>query len=279
MSRGESYEKFVEKFKPKKTTDDCYTPPAVYEAVKSWAINEYGLQGRKIERPFYPGGDYENYIYDKNGVVIDNPPFSILKKIVNFYNSQNIKYFLFAPGLTLFGYCINNEKTCAIIISSEIIYENGAKVQTGFITNLDKSRVRTAPELNQAIKYANNQFIKSPKKKIIKKEYPENITSSALLNKIAKVPFELKNEDLKFTRKAGGVALYGCGAYISSRKAAELKAAELKAAGLKAAGLKEIITLSEQEQKIINELDQKTNGLRKSKVEKEAAAHSQTGRI
>lgn len=56
MSRGERYEEFVEKFKPKKTTDDCYTPPVVYEAVKSWAINEYGLQGRKIERPFYPGG-------------------------------------------------------------------------------------------------------------------------------------------------------------------------------------------------------------------------------
>ena len=186
---------------------------------------------------------------------------------------------MFSSGLTLFGYCINSEKTCAIIISSEIIYDNGAKVQTGFITNLDKSRVRTAPELNQAIKYANNQFIKSPKKKIIKKEYPENITSSALLNKIAKVPFELKNEDLKFTRKVGGVAIYGCGAYISSRKAAELKAAELKAAELKAAELKEIITLSEQEQKIINELDQKTNGLRKSKVEEEAAAHSQTGRI
>ena len=24
----EDYEAFVEKFKPKKTTDDCYTPPA-----------------------------------------------------------------------------------------------------------------------------------------------------------------------------------------------------------------------------------------------------------
>lgn len=32
------YDGFVEKFKPKRTTDDCYTPPAVYEAVKGWAI-------------------------------------------------------------------------------------------------------------------------------------------------------------------------------------------------------------------------------------------------
>lgn len=27
MAYGETYEEFVEKFKPKKTTDDCYTPP------------------------------------------------------------------------------------------------------------------------------------------------------------------------------------------------------------------------------------------------------------
>lgn len=27
------YDAFVEKFKPKKTTDDCYTPANVYDAV------------------------------------------------------------------------------------------------------------------------------------------------------------------------------------------------------------------------------------------------------
>lgn len=31
--KGETYEEFVEKFKPKKTTDDCYTPPEIYETV------------------------------------------------------------------------------------------------------------------------------------------------------------------------------------------------------------------------------------------------------
>ena len=30
---SKEYEDFVEKFKPKKTTDDCYTPPNVYEEV------------------------------------------------------------------------------------------------------------------------------------------------------------------------------------------------------------------------------------------------------
>lgn len=32
----EDYDGFVEKFKPKKTTDDCYTPPLVYEAIADW---------------------------------------------------------------------------------------------------------------------------------------------------------------------------------------------------------------------------------------------------
>lgn len=39
----EDYEAFVGKFKPKKTTDDCYTPPEVYEAVADWVANEYNL--------------------------------------------------------------------------------------------------------------------------------------------------------------------------------------------------------------------------------------------
>ena len=34
----EDYDAFVGKFKPKKTTDDCYTPPAVYEAVRGWVV-------------------------------------------------------------------------------------------------------------------------------------------------------------------------------------------------------------------------------------------------
>lgn len=28
------YDGFVEKFKPKKTTDDCYTPPAFHEMLR-----------------------------------------------------------------------------------------------------------------------------------------------------------------------------------------------------------------------------------------------------
>lgn len=64
--KSKTYEEFVEKFKPKKTTDDCYTPPVVYDAVAEWVASEYGVNRDNFVRPFYPGGDYENYDYEKN---------------------------------------------------------------------------------------------------------------------------------------------------------------------------------------------------------------------
>lgn len=43
MAKGETYEEFTAKFEPKRTTDDCYTPPEVFDAVLSWACREYGI--------------------------------------------------------------------------------------------------------------------------------------------------------------------------------------------------------------------------------------------
>lgn len=57
MPASKTYEEFVNKFKPKKTTDDCYTPDVIYKIVKDWAIKEmdwgaYGsssiLAGRRL---------------------------------------------------------------------------------------------------------------------------------------------------------------------------------------------------------------------------------------
>lgn len=141
------YEAWLKKFETKKTTDSCFTPAAVYEAVKDWAVNEYGLQGRRILRPFHPVGDYENVDYQAGDVVIDNPPFSILTKIVRFYESKGVDFFLFAPALTLFS---SNAK-CSIVANSTIEYANGAKINTSFLTSLDDAKVRTAPELKKAI--------------------------------------------------------------------------------------------------------------------------------
>ena len=100
---GEDYESFVEKFKPKKTTDDCYTPENVYEAVAGWVSEEYGVRREDMVRPFWPGGDYEALDYPRGCCVVDNPPFSILARIKRYYKAKDIPFFLFAPTMTLIG--------------------------------------------------------------------------------------------------------------------------------------------------------------------------------
>lgn len=47
----DDYEGFVEKFKRKKTTDDCYTPKEVYDVVLNYVDERYPLEGKEIIRP------------------------------------------------------------------------------------------------------------------------------------------------------------------------------------------------------------------------------------
>ena len=131
--KSETYEDFVAKFQPKKTTDDCMTPPEVYDIIADWVAARYGVARSYMVRPFWPGSDYQAYDYSRICVVVDNPPFSILGKILKYYNENNIKYFLFAPMLTCFNHL---DKADAVLIKPAITYENGAKVRTAFLTNL-----------------------------------------------------------------------------------------------------------------------------------------------
>ena len=75
--KSKNYDEFVEKFKPKKTTDDCYTPPEIYEAIKEWVYLRYGINPEDTVRPFWPGADYKSFDYSEDSIVLDNPPFSI----------------------------------------------------------------------------------------------------------------------------------------------------------------------------------------------------------
>jgi len=173
------YDGFVEKFKPKKTTDDCYTPVPVYSAlVKYIDENVQCLNGFNIVRPFYPGKDYKAYDYKQNDIVIDNPPFSILSKILDFYIAHDIKFWLFAPHLTLFQY---SAWMCTIVIcNTQITYENNANVNTSFVTNLypKEQLVNVNGELHSIIAEANRQ---RPKRNLSRYRYPENVVTSAEL--------------------------------------------------------------------------------------------------
>lgn len=192
------YEGFVEKFKPKKTTDDCYTPPEVYEVIKDWVCNRYGINPCTIVRPFYPGGDFENFNYPEGCLVLDNPPFSILAKIKRFYLEKGIKFFLFAPSLTLFSSTDLVKKICHIGVGADIVYENGAVVKTSFVTNLDKQYTAfTAPDLYQKIEAVN---LNKKEKSLPKYSYPAEIITSADLQKMAfyGVSFQIPVSDCVF---------------------------------------------------------------------------------
>lgn len=96
MERGElsdddeDYQAFLEKFEAKKTTDDCYTPENIYDVAKQWCLKKYKLGNPPVVRPFYPGGDYKKENYPKGCVVIDNPPFSIISEISEWYTKMEL---------------------------------------------------------------------------------------------------------------------------------------------------------------------------------------------
>ena len=258
LSEDDEYLEFIEKFKAKKTTDDCYTPAIVYDAVAKWVENEYKVSRKDFVRPFYPGGDYKAEKYPKGCIVVDNPPFSILAEIQRFYTENGIKFFIFAPSLTLFG--SQQAGTTALPIDVTCTYDNGANVNASFITNLEDPaiRFRSVPELYAAVKAANDENLKQLKKQIPKYSYPPHIVTAAFMGGLSKygISFSVRYDESEKisqldSQKESGKAIYGSGFIISDAKAAEKAAAE-KAAAEKAAATR--WTLSDREIAIIAKL-------------------------
>ena len=238
---SEDYKKFVDKFKPKLTTDDCYTPQNIYEVIRDWALAHYGLQGAPVVRPFYPGGDYEHETYPDGCVVIDNPPFSILSQICRFYMERGIRFFLFAPALTLFSIAAG---TCNYLpIAANVTYENGANVRTSFVTNLGNYKIETVPELWRLVDDLNAQNTSENKTELPGYIYPDCVLTPILIAPTAKwITLRVRAEDASFIRaldaqRDHGKGIYGT-AFLLSEKAAAEKAAAEKAAAEKAAAEK-----------------------------------------
>jgi hypothetical protein len=260
----EEYLAFVDKFKAKRTTDDCYTPPLVYDAVADWVATEYGLDKENFVRPFYPGGDYEREVYLPDAVVVDNPPFSIVTQICKFYLQHGIRFFLFAPALTLFSGLRNvTYLPCGV----QVTYENGAEVPTSFVTNLEPEiQVRCAPSLFRAVDQANKENLKASKEILPKYTYPDHILTPAIAQRWCKygVAYTLRREDCLFVRvmdaqKTKGKTIFGGGLLLSTRAAAERAAAERAAAERAAAERAAAIQwqLSEKEKMAVAYLDRK----------------------
>lgn len=233
---NDEYNEFLEKFEQKKTSDDCYTPDNVYDAIADWVVCEYGVDRSKFVRPFYPGGDFENERYPADCVVVDNPPFSLLAKIVRFYSERGIRFFLFAPTLTLFSG--RGLDVCYICANCDITYENGACINTSFMTNLDREYiVRTAPELYKVmheVDMANREEISNAVN--MKYKYPSYVITSAMVGGWGRcgVDFRVPKGSAKHigeldAQKEYGKGIYGSGFLLSEAAKADAEAAKADA--------------------------------------------------
>ena len=244
--QDEDYNVFVDKFKTEATTDDCFTPPEVYEVVKEWVLEKYGIdKDREIIRPFYPGGDYQNYEYPPNCIVIDNPPFSIMSEITNWYCQNKIDFFLFANHMTLFSSL--KEGCNAIVVGANVTYENGAKIATSFLTNLGDSQISVSASLYDRITLAQP----SEPSELKAYDYPDNVISGPRISMLAKngIDFDIK-KCIPISKLDDGTGLYGKGALISDYDAEKLRAEKLRAEKSKIK-----VTLSERERELINSLN------------------------
>ena len=180
-------------------------------------------------RPFYPGGDYQAYQYPQNSIVVDNPPFSILAEIVNYYSENNIKFFLFAPTLTLFS-SSSSSSACSICVGVEVTYENGATVNTSFLTNMEEScRLRSAPTLYRAVKDANDKNLKELHRELPKYTFPDYVITSTRCGQFSRygIDFRVPVSESAHIRqldeqKETGKGIFGSG-YLLSERLKELK--------------------------------------------------------
>ena len=266
------YQEFLKKFEAKKTTDDCYTPEVVYDAVADWVANEYGLSRANFVRPFYPGGDYQKERYKKSDIVVDNPPFSIMAEILDFYNKNGIRYFLFGPHLTLFS---SSAARCTTLpIGVTITYANGAVVNTSFLTNLEPSniRFRSEPRLYAAVKAANDKVTEG-KREIPKYQYDKHIITTPLMSSFSRygIDFvatveETQSIETLDSQRELGKSIFGKGFIISDQllekrlkaeEEEEKRKIEEEKRKIEAGKGVQVWELSDRERAIIAQLSQK----------------------
>lgn len=191
------------------------------------------MGGRTVVRPFWPGGDFENFDYPADCVVIDNPPFSIVSKVVKFYAEHNIDYFLFAPHLTCLGIRAAHSRIC---VGVTVTYDNGAKVNTSFVASKGPL-IRSAPGLYRILNEANAANIKAkkaPPKPVY--TYPDNVMTSNSVALFSKYGIEYREDIGVFVRamdaqRRAGKTIFGCGYIVPEETARKAQEAARKAQG------------------------------------------------
>ena len=200
----EDYDGFVEKFRRKKTTDDCMTPTAVYDVALQWIRTHCReeLRGFTPVRPFWPDAEYTQFSYPPGCAVVDNPPFSCFASIVRWYMERDIPFFLFYQSQTAIG---NLRPGVSIVMANATItYANGAKVNTSFVTNMLQPDIAlmTDPQLRIELMEADRN---RPKKTKPKTELPDDVLSFGSLNRICKrYSLTVMHSEAEKIRSSGG---------------------------------------------------------------------------
>ena len=160
---------------------------------------------------------------------------------------------------------------CALPTGVGITYENGASVNTSFVTNLEDAQIHTYPELYRAIEAANAYNEAMRHKSLPKYSYPDEIITAAMVARWCKygVEYELKREDCERigtmdAQRKVGKSIFGNGYILSERAAAERAAAERAAAERAAA---ERWQLSAREKNIVARLSGKPEIYTETEIE------------
>ena len=164
-------------------------------------------------------------------MVIDNPPFSIMTKVVKFYEERGIDYFLFAPHLTCLGIRAAHSRIC---VGVQVTYENGAVVNTSFVASRGPL-IRSAPGLYRILDEANAANIKA--KKAPPRPgytYPDNVMTSSTVALFSKYGIEYREDIGVFVRamdaqREAGKSIFGSGYIVPEEAARKAQEAARKA--------------------------------------------------
>ena len=105
-------------------------------------------------------------------------------------------------------------------------YENGASVNTSFLTNLEETRAKSEPTLYAAIDNANKENIKDMHRQLPTYKYPSEVVTATGLAYLSKygVPFDVSRDESVAIReldaqKEQNKAIFGGGVLVSQAQA------------------------------------------------------------
>ena len=147
---------------------------------------------------------------------------------------------MFIPHLTAFS--ATKGRCCTILAGHQVRYENGAKVNTSFATNLESGIFVLDAELRKELRDAQKANTQT------KVEFPRNFVTAARLTKYIQSG-RIKCTSGVFARGVNGKQAFGAGIWVSNQYIDTIEKAAEKAA--------EKYQVSDSEKEILRKLNKK----------------------